>query len=139
MQSIKNELAAIADRLKTLSEIVPTQASSQAADGFPADKLALVSDRICLRCGLAIEEHEKPVRGNHSRCYKATDRDIKAGIHTDQEAIELGLLTELGKSGRKPSSEKLGIVDRVKELRRQKAKRASDDSKSSTLLPPGSP
>ena len=127
-QSIKNELFALAERLNQLANLIANSPVHRANEGFPSHKLQLVNDKICLRCNEPIKDGELGLRGNHSRCYKATDRQIKAGEFTDAEAVEAGLLMPPGKPGRKANAEKLDILDQIKEVRRRKEERANGDS-----------
>jgi hypothetical protein len=127
-QSIKNELLEISERLSQLAISVMSVSPNRIVDGFPSDKLQLVTDKICLRCNKRIEDGEKELRGNHSKCYKATNRQIEAGEFTEDEAVEAGLYTPPKKAGRKTSTERRDVLDQIKEVRRQKEERANGDS-----------
>lgn len=59
--------------------------------------------KLCVACMQPLGDDE-PIRGCHSRCYKATLRAIHAGDFTESERVESGKLLEKGKAGRKPSN-----------------------------------
>lgn len=61
------------------------------------------ADGLCVAC-LQSLNGEKPIRGCHSKCYRATMRAIEQGKCTDEERVASGKLLECGKSGRKPSN-----------------------------------
>jgi hypothetical protein len=83
---------------RMVSEGVPT---------FPADRLTLVAEKVCLNCNKPLGK-SRDVRGCHEYCYKQVKSSIKAGEMTEFEAVEAGLVLpkEVG-GGRKPTGTQL--------------------------------
>lgn len=91
---------------------------------FPKEKLALIENRICLKCGEPIEDTEKPARGCHSRCYKAINTRINAGEFTDSQAVASGKLYYKSLGGRRESDENAALKLEVLEAQPPLAKKA---------------
>lgn len=68
------------------------------------DRLAKAqSEQLCVAC-LQPLNGEAPIRGCHSKCYRATRRAIVAGKFTEAERVQAGKLLEKQEQGRKPSN-----------------------------------
>ena len=57
----------------------------------------------CLGCGQVIK-NEKPVRGLHAACYKATRRAILLGKTTDAARVRAGKMAPKKKRGKPPTN-----------------------------------
>lgn len=60
--------------------------------------------RLCMTCLKTISPDEKPVRGCHPKCARATYRAIERGCYTDEDRVAEGKWLWPGKRGPKASN-----------------------------------
>ena len=95
------------------------------SSGFPEELRELVQQRICLGCRKKIPGSVRVVRGNHESCYRRVHRKIQAGILSDTEAIDAGLLTPPSPGGKSRQSTSL---DRYIAVRDENVEYRTQDS-----------
>lgn len=61
------------------------------------------ANNLCVAC-LEPLDSTRTIRGTHERCYRATDRAIKAGTWTEEQRVAEGKLLEKETPGRDPSN-----------------------------------
>jgi hypothetical protein len=127
-KQIENELRTIAKRLEIVASHLASVAKTSDVE-FPATSLTLVEKRICLRCDEKIPEDDEAIRGNHNKCYKAIDREIKSGKFSEADAIRAGKLTPAKKGGRKPSQNAVKTFLTVQEAKSLYAEKAEVPTK----------
>jgi len=135
-KQIENELRAIAKRLEMVASHIDSFAKTSDVE-FPAASLTLVEKRICLRCDEKIADNKEAIRGNHNKCYKAIDREIKSGKFSEADAIRAGKLTPAKKGGRKPSQNAVKTFLTVQEAKSLYVEKAEAPSKPKASKQPG--
>lgn len=61
-------------------------------------------ERLCLACMQPLKEGEKPIRGCHSKCARATYRAISSGAFTDAQRVSEGKWLDRDRPGPKPTN-----------------------------------
>lgn len=135
---IENELRRLAKQVEHLAGLVGELANDTSVE-FPQEFQRMVDQRICLGCATRIPDDEDPVRGNHSKCYKATMRAIDRGEFTEDEAVIAGKLALPQKAGRKPSESAVKLAATVQEVALQYSKTTAAQKKPKASKRPAQP
>lgn len=123
LDDIQNRLeSAIAELIRLRDEVEASKPKP------PAKALRMAEREICLDCQQPYNSKPgKITRGVHNACLQRINRDIKAGLFTETQAIEEGLLLP-----KKPGGRKRVLGSRAREIFDEASVIASDPSQNAS-------
>lgn len=97
-EAIARQIEMLTSGLAVLKRMI-----EQGSPSFPAESQSLVDKGLCLNCRKPLGK-DRPVRGNHEKCYRQTKRAMDAGELTEFDAVQSGLLLPKDAGGNRRST-----------------------------------